>query len=401
MASTRSAVVVGAGIAGLAVAGALAGTGWRVTLLERQDRLRAAPTAMLLWPSGVQALQALGLASGLDAIATPVPDRGLRRPDGRWLVEPDPASDRGSAQLVHAEDLHDALVAGLSDRVELRTGVRVRGVAPGATAAVTDGDQTWGADLVVAADGVDSVLRERVAPRCRTVSAGATAWRAMIPWFRAPELPPDLAAGGLTISAGGPATGGYQFFMASLGRRGAAGAGSRGGRYWRATVVGAPRPEPPETQLTLLRRWFAGWHEPVGELLAATEPGDLVQQELRTVHPMPPRYATALGAGALALLGDAGHSLPEHLGFGGCLALEDAATLVAKVQGAAPGAPLQTAVAAYSAARRPRLAQVQRRSRRLAATGPVARLGLVQARRRDQAVAATTSWQPPMAADPS
>lgn len=395
MASTRSAVVVGAGVAGLAAAGALARTGWRVTLLERADRLRAEPTALLLWPSGVQALQALGLGHGLDAIATPVPDRGLRRPDGRWLVEPDPTSNRGAALLVHAEDLHDALVAGLSDRVEIRTGVAVRGMSTADTAAVTDGHATWSAELVVAADGVDSVLRQRVAPRTRVVSAGATAWRAVIPWYRAPELPPDLAAGGQTVATGGQAAGGYQFFVAPLGRRGATGADSRGGRYWRATVTGAPRPEPPETQLSLLRRWFDGWHQPIGELLAATEPGDLVQQELRTVRPAPQRYAAAVGTGALVLLGDAGHALPEHLGLGGCLALEDAATLVAKVGEAAPGAPLQAAVAGYSAARRPRLALVQRRSRQLAATGPVARLAPVQARRRDRAAATAASWEPP------
>src|SRR5690606_10974559 len=127
MAPTRSAVVVGAGVAGLAAAGALAGAGWRVTLLERHDRLRAEPTALLLWPAAVAALTALGLGRGLDAISTPVPDSGVRRPDGQWLVQPDPTSKRGAALLVHAEDLHDALVAGLSDRVEIRTGVAVRG----------------------------------------------------------------------------------------------------------------------------------------------------------------------------------------------------------------------------------------------------------------------------------
>ena len=35
----RSAVVVGAGVGGLAVAGALTRTGWQVTLLERGNRL--------------------------------------------------------------------------------------------------------------------------------------------------------------------------------------------------------------------------------------------------------------------------------------------------------------------------------------------------------------------------
>jgi 2-polyprenyl-6-methoxyphenol hydroxylase-like FAD-dependent oxidoreductase len=393
MAATRTAVVVGAGIGGLATAGALARTGWRVTLLERAERLRGEPTALLLWPGGVRALQALGLGPGLAAISAPAPDRGLRRPDGQWLVNPAGAAGRASAAgqpvLAHAEDLHDALFAGLGDRVEIRTGVTVTRPAAGDRPAVTDGRYTWAADLVVAADGVDSVLRQRVARRSTVVSAGATAWRAVIPWYRAPKLPADLPTDGHTYRPG------YQFFSASLGDRGSAGASRRGGRYWRAIVTGAPRPEPAATQLALLRRWFAGWHAPIEELLAATEPDDLVQRELRVVRPSPDRYAVPVGPGALVLLGDAGHAMAEHLGQGGCLALEDAATLVAAVRAAEPGPALHAAVAGYQADRLPRVAEALRRTHRLGATGPLARRAPAQARRRDQAAAVATGWHPP------
>lgn len=383
---SRSAVVVGAGVGGLATAGALARTGWRVTLLERADRLRAAPTALLLWPAGVRALQALGVGSGLDAISTPVPDRGLRRPDGRWLVQPGRATVTPPV-LVHHEDLHDALVAGLGNQVEVHPGTAVRPVPD--RAAVTDGRRTWEAHLVVAADGSDSALRPVVDRRARVVSAGATAWRAVIPWFRAPQLPAELAAGGATVGDG------YEFFSAPLGQRGATGASSRGGLYWRAAVTGGARPEPAATQLKLLRRWFDGWHDPVGELLAATEPGDLVQRELQALRPPPQRYVVTRGDGVVALLGDAGHALAEHLGHGAGLALEDAATLVLSVRDATPGGSLLRAAEGYDTARRRRIAEVRRRSDRLGAAGRLARLGLVQARRRDAAAAAATTWQPP------
>jgi 2-polyprenyl-6-methoxyphenol hydroxylase-like FAD-dependent oxidoreductase len=391
--SARSAVVVGAGVAGLAAAVGLIRTGWRVTLLERAERLRAERTALLLWPAGVRALQALGAGHGLDAVSTPAPDRGLRGPDGQWLSQPGPAHGAEPPRLIHAEDLHDALVAGLSDRVEIRTGTAIRRAAPGDRPAVTDGRHTWSGDLVVAADGVDSVLRPRVVRRGSVVSAGATSWRAVIPWYRAPQLPPDLAEGGYT------AGGGYQFYSASLGQRGATGATSRGGRFWRATAVGAARPEPPATQLGLLRRWFEGWHAPIGELLAATEPDDLVQRELRTLRPAPDRYAVAIGTGALVLLGDAGHAMPEQLGHGAGLALEDAATLMAMAHQATPGAPLHAAVDAYQVVRRRRIAEVLRRTRRLGGTGPLAGRASAQARMRDRAAATVAAWDPPTGQD--
>src|SRR5881394_3450950 len=137
----RSAVVVGAGVGGLAVAGALARSGWRVTLLERNDRLRGDSAALVIWPNGVHALHALGLGGGLGAIAAPAPTRGIRRPNGQWLVQPDHTlDDDGDSVVVHREDLHDTLVAGLGDGIDIRTGVGVRTVhaAPGDPPAVGD-----------------------------------------------------------------------------------------------------------------------------------------------------------------------------------------------------------------------------------------------------------------------
>jgi 2-polyprenyl-6-methoxyphenol hydroxylase-like FAD-dependent oxidoreductase len=180
----RSAVVVGAGIGGLAVAGGLARTGWQVTLLERADRVRPGGAALLLWPNGVRALKALGLGAGLDAIATPVPATGLHRPNGQWLRRPEqwPNGGRGLV-VVHREDLHDAFVAGLSADVEIVTGITVRTVRPSADRpAVGDGRNTWEADLVVAADGVGSVVRQRLSPGSHVVSGGCATWRGVIPW---------------------------------------------------------------------------------------------------------------------------------------------------------------------------------------------------------------------------
>ncbi|MBN1171399.1 MAG: FAD-dependent monooxygenase [Micromonosporaceae bacterium] len=401
----RTAIVVGAGIAGLATAGSLARTGWKVTLLERDDRVRPGRGAFVLWPNGVHALRALGLADGLDGIATPVPPSGIRRPNGQWLIQPGRTRMATGERplIVHREDLHDAFIAGLGDQVDLRSGTTIRTARPRADRpAVSDGKTIFEADLVVAADGAHSAIRPRLVPESVFVTAGYAAWRAFIPGYRVPKLPADIPASGETLG------GGHRFVHTLLGERGAAAGGtSRAGIAWVATAPGALRPEPPQMQLSLLRRWFAGWPAPTGDLLAATEPDDLVQDDVGELRPIPPSLAFTNPTGGYVLVGDAGHAMTHYLDQGACLALEDAATLHQTVRDAIPGRTLSQAIEDYSRLRRPRVVKVAARSRRIGSVllgssagglGLRARnvaMGRFLPRLLDRAAAEAVDWTPP------
>ncbi|HKE65109.1 MAG TPA: NAD(P)/FAD-dependent oxidoreductase [Micromonosporaceae bacterium] len=379
-----SAVVVGAGIGGLAVAGALARRDWAVTILESNARLDADRAGLMLWPSGVEALRRLGLAGGLDAIASPIAARGVCRPDGSWLVRPDEVEvGAGPPVVVRRVDLHDALVAGLGSGIDVRTGVTVRGVRMSATSApaVSDAATTWEADLVVGADGITSAVRRRLAPEATVVPAGCTAWRAFIPWYRGTALMESLnrpsvgARGGETVGAG------HRFRYAVLEHRGSSGASAQGGIYWTATVPGAARPESADAQLALLRRWFADWHAPIGALIAATAPDDVIQHAVGELWPLPRAFAFHAGRGGYALIGDAAHAMSHHLGTGACLALEDAAALVEAVGGGpSAGRALQSGLDRYAHGRRRDVARIGRQSRRIGAALATSR---ASARERD------------------
>ncbi|HEX6873794.1 MAG TPA: NAD(P)/FAD-dependent oxidoreductase [Micromonosporaceae bacterium] len=359
----RTAVVVGAGVGGLAAAGALARTGWQVTLIERGDRLRGSGAGLLLWPNGQAALRSLGVSLG--DIAFAVAEGGIRRNDGRWLVEADRGgvepADPAAVLVVHGDDLHDALMAALGERIDVRTGTEVTTVRAnaGLRPAVGTGRQTFEADLIVAADGSHSLIRRRLAPQSALVPAGHCAWRGVVPWYRAPKLPDTEPASGELLGAG------LRFQYAMLGQRGNSGGSSRGGIAWVAIVPGAPRPESAQTQLRLLRRWFSGWHSPVPDLLGAAEPEDLVQHAVEELRPLPRRFGQEVGSGGVVLLGDAAHVATPNLAQGACLAFEDAATLGALVGMAQPGPELARALNGYTLARRARVARVARASRRL------------------------------------
>ena len=68
--------------------------------------------------------------------------------------------------VVHADDLHDALMAGLGDKIEIRTGVEITSVRTGEAnwPAVSTAKYTFQGDLIVAADGARSLIRRRLAP---------------------------------------------------------------------------------------------------------------------------------------------------------------------------------------------------------------------------------------------
>lgn len=126
-----TAVLVGAGIAGLASARALVDAGYEVRVLEREATLRAQGTGLTLWPNAARALRSLGLEQAVTEHGQAIREAATRAPDGRFLARlPIAEIERryGSLRSVHRAEF---LIA---------------------------------ADLVVGADGTGSVVRELVAP---------------------------------------------------------------------------------------------------------------------------------------------------------------------------------------------------------------------------------------------
>lgn len=313
-----SAVVVGAGIAGLATARGLLGAGWDVHVLERSPGLPGTGTALGMWPEAMRALDRLG--AGERVRATSVEQRGARllRPDGTEIAHVD--LDR-AARLVPRPALLAALAEGLPPGV-------VAWNAP-----VADHRALPAADLVVAADGVHSPVRAvlfGVAPR----PLGTVALRGTVP---------GRADG--TTETWGPARlfgitphdDEHTNWFASV----------------RADVLasaGRGRTDP-----EVLRRLYGDWHPAVRRVLDALGDSPIDRRTLLDVPPLP-----SWVSGRTALLGDAAHGMAPNLGRGACEALLDATALVDALT-AAPDVP--GALRRYDAARRRRVTRTVRVAR--------------------------------------
>lgn len=169
--SKSRAVVVGAGVGGLATAIGLRRAGWAVTVLEGRTALERYGTAFGIHPTAQAALERLGLGEALRAHAVPYRDARIRRPDGTVLAAlPLERIERKAGRpelLIARPRLIDALLAEL-DRTggaEIVYGRRLTDPAG------------LEADLVVGADGINSAVRTAYFGRTSGPRAiGSVAW---------------------------------------------------------------------------------------------------------------------------------------------------------------------------------------------------------------------------------
>ena len=91
--TVRTALIVGAGIGGLAAGVALQRAGWRVRIFERSRNPRELGFALMLAPNALAALRELGLAEAVMARAATPMRVEIRQPGGRdsscpqWILQ--------------------------------------------------------------------------------------------------------------------------------------------------------------------------------------------------------------------------------------------------------------------------------------------------------------------------
>ena len=364
---TRPPVLVaGAGIAGLTAALALAARGFEATVLERRQEPAETGTGLNLTANGTRLLQGLGLGPALARTGS-----SLRRVEWRlgrsgWTVAVSAGGIGHEAMFgaptvnLRRADLHGARLAAVraEPRIRLLAGRGVTGVeedADGVTMVTADGERHRGL-VAVGADGIHSRIRDVLlgegnGPR----HAGEIAWRAIVPSSALP--------------AGERLDGRFVFWLGT-------------DRHVLAYPMGGPdapwinvgafvkTAEPPPASWTLegdpaaMRAAFDGWNPRLRRLLAAVDRCFLLSLHQHE----PPRHWSR---GRIALLGDACHAMLPHAGQGAGMGIEDAVVLARTLQ-RQPDDPV-AALAAYGAARGPRVRRVMGMVQALGAQYRIAR----------------------------
>jgi salicylate hydroxylase len=334
---TRRALVVGAGIGGLAAALALARQGFGVDVFERAPALQEFGAGLQLTPNATRALARLGALAAVREIASaPSAVRVLRGADGAEL-----------ARLVLAE------AAAATGQVALNFGAEVAGAASEPEAAsigVKRGaiSQRETGEAIVGADGLRSLVRARLgrgetdAPRF----SYRVAFRATVEaeWVarRWRDNAVTLRLGPRAHLVHYPLRGGSLINLVAViesNGRSAAGSQTIGDDPWDG-----------EADRQALDRAFRDWSADARDLIAAPKRWRAWPLMLR-----PPLDRFAFGR--IALIGDAAHPMTPFLAQGAAQAIEDADALGRRL-GVTNG--VEAALAAYSADRVARANRVQR-----------------------------------------
>ena len=345
----REAVIVGAGIGGLAAAIALHRAGWRVRVLERAASPRELGFALLLAPNAVHALRQLGVADAVVSGGHVATDAEMRRTDGTVLrrfelhrlrdLLPEPTV------TVLRPVLHGALLDALPAGALLLTS-EVTGFtqsADGVDVTIAGGGSVR-ADLVVGADGVGSVIRGLLHPNEPPPrSSGLFGLRGV--------------AQGVLMHMG--ASSGAQYFGRGI-EAGLARAG-RDTLYWYISLPRAVATAAGMSPQRVVEQLAPRFDPRLRAIVTASRPEDMRLDELFDRAPL-----SEWGRGRVTLLGDAAHPMLPHAGQGAAQALEDAVALGRTF--ATPG-DVDAARRNYERVRIPRTTEVVNLARRNARLG--------------------------------
>jgi 2-polyprenyl-6-methoxyphenol hydroxylase-like FAD-dependent oxidoreductase len=339
------AVVIGAGIGGLAAGIALRQSGWDAVVCERAPEIREVGAGLTLWTNAVKVLRKLGVGKELGAASHPIDLSELRSWRGRLLVQTRFAEMHarlGAPSVgIHRADLQSLLADALGrDRVRLGADcVGFTQDATGVTARFADGHKERG-DVLIGADGIKSAVRQQLLGDKPLRYAGYTAWRG-VGLIDRPEVPL-----GVTVLAMGR---GSQVGMLPIGR---------GRTYWFATAnVPARESDPPGGHKTALLDRFRDWYAPFPAAVEATPEEAIIRNDIFDRPPV-----RKWGDGRVTLLGDAAHPTTPNLGQGACQAIESAWVVAQHLGGAAD---VPEALRAYEQSRFDRTAFITNRSWKL------------------------------------
>ena len=342
-----NAVIIGAGIGGLTAGIALQQAGYRVEIYDRVSQLRPAGAGISMWSNGVKVMNRLGLGDRIAKIGGQMDLMQYRTLKDELLSDIDlhPLIEEVGQRPypVSRTDLQQLLLQSFSGKVTLNAKcVGVEQDQQSATAIFEDGTRVTG-DLVVAADGSRSVIRNQILGKAiEPRYAGYVNWNGIV------AASEDLIQRNSWVIYVGEHK---RVSMMPI----------SDDRFYFFFDVPIPKGTPlhPDGIRAELAGYFTGWCQPVQNLIQRINLDQTNRIEIHDVEPLD-RFTE----GRVVLLGDSAHTTTPDLGQGGCQAMEDAEVLTRYL--VTTNLSVADALKRYEAERRERTSAIVLKARRRA-----------------------------------
>ncbi len=316
-------VIIGGGIGGLACALALSRKGFRSILLEQASEFGEIGAGIQLGPNVFRMFEKLGITDKVRELAV-FPEMLMMRDSITAEVVTKIDLDERFMQrfkypyaVIHRADLHRALLECCQEQsafITMKTGQKVVEIDDkGSSVTVkTDKGDIYDGTALVGADGLWSIVRQKIVGDGAPIKSGHITYRAVLPTS---EVPEELRKWAMIIWAGEkthlvqyPMRGGELFNLVAVfhSDKFAEGWDSYG--------------DPAE-----LHERFAKTCEPVRTLL-----GKIESWRMWVLCDRPP--IRDWSKGNITLLGDAAHPMLQYLAQGACMAIEDSVCLARKLE---------------------------------------------------------------------
>lgn len=310
--------IVGTGMGGLTLATMLAGAGIAVDILEQAIGPSALGSGLTLRGNAVRVLRELEVLEELLEHGYAFNDLALRAPgpEAKVLAVLDDmrvgGDDLPATIGIYRPELNEIVRRKAEEAgVELRYGAKVTGLTQteDAVEVTTESGKTYGYDVVVGADGLNSTVREAIGITEKPQPTGMGIWRTFVP---RPEkvVRTDLYYGGPAFIAGYCPTGESMMY---------------------AYLVEAAQDRDVADGPAIMAELASGYGGPWVEIRECIKKDARVNYTHFTQHLVDGDWHR----GRVVLIGDAAHSCPPTIAQGAAMAIEDAAVLAREIIAAA------------------------------------------------------------------
>ena len=347
MAAVGCVLIVGGGIAGMALAISLQRAGMVAEIVEIDRDWRVYGAGITVTGPTLRAFDQLGLLPLIEAEGFCSESARICDTDGNVVVASRVSGRPLGSRIPNAGGILRPVLHGILAQAtrmsgaNVRLGVSVRSVEPAVNAVAvgfTDGS-SGRYDLVVGADGVHSVVRRMVFPRSpESEFTGQGCWRAVA--ARPAEIDRAHVFIGGPVKAGVTPVSRAEMYLFLL-----------------QTVPGDVR-MPQECWPELLAEQLRGFGGVLGTIRDALGEGARINYRPLEKLLLPPPWHS----GRVVLIGDAAHATTPHLASGAGLAVEDALVLCEELQS---NATLDRALTGFTQRRYDRCRMVVENSARL------------------------------------